>query len=357
MRTSAAQHAARAGAAPSAVPIALSASLSWHRQGLTTRIGGDTAAQQLQDIFGHYAGYAAGVMLIVAVFLIVWAFQRGRSIEVGPIKIGRDPGRNSRGRPPTGTRQDQQMLPPDPRPEGVTRVYDVNEAAQFYGAIAVSYDQGNSVNLLTTHMEVIAQISRARENKPDLRVLDLGGGTGHAVATHFFNDSSIQWTYVDISPAMAAQLQQHLAGRPLYENLQVHVDDISQVHRRLRGKHYDLVLLNLVLSSMPQLPDLTRIAELMQPGGLLVVSDINPQYTEAHPHYKATTAEGTKVALRTRAVQPLDILTRAEDAGLHLSEMKKVGDAAVSYSFIAVFANTAQPGGNPQGQATHLLPT
>jgi 2-polyprenyl-3-methyl-5-hydroxy-6-metoxy-1,4-benzoquinol methylase len=313
--------------------------------------GSDIASQPLQDIFGQYTGYVAAAVLIVIAVLIVWAFQRGQSIELGPIKIGR--GRRSRALPRTETVADQHMLPPGSRPEDLARVFDVNDAAQFYSAIAVNYDQGNSVNLLTTHMEVITEISRAHETRPGLRVLDLGGGTGHAVATHFFNDSSIRWTYVDISPAMAGRLQQHLAGRPFYENLQVHVEDINQVHRLLRGKHYDVVLLNLVLSSMPQPPDLARIAELMQPDGLLIVSDINPQYTQAHPYYKGTTAEGTKVALRTRAVQPLDVLTRAEDAGLRLAEMKKVSDAAVSYSFIAVFANTVRPGGSPATGAAH----
>lgn len=108
---------------------------------------------------------------------------------------------------------------------------------------------------------------------------------------------------------------------------------------------------------MPQLPDFARIAELMEPDGLLIVSDINPQYTHAHPYYKGTTTEGAKVALRTRAVQPLDVLARAADAGLQLAEMRKIGSAELNYSFIAVFANNVRPGGNYPDQTSYLLPT
>ncbi|MBV9450765.1 MAG: class I SAM-dependent methyltransferase [Streptosporangiaceae bacterium] len=331
-------------------------SSSWHQPGLTTRIQGDIAGQPLQDIFGNYAAYVTGILLIVVSILIIWAFQRGQPIELGPVKIGRLRGRTSRQPPRKETGADQHMLPAA-NPEDVTRIYDVSNAAQFYGAIAVNYDQGNSVNLLATHMEVIAVVSRTRETKPSAQILDLGGGTGHAVATHFFNDSCIRWTYVDFSPAMVGQLQQHLAGRPLYENLQVYVEDINQVYRRLHGKHYDIVLLNLVCSSMPEPPNFARLAQLISPDGLLIVSDINPQYTYAHPYFKGTTAEGAKVALSTRAVEPLDVLARARDAGLQLAEMKKIGDAELSYSYIAVFANRVHPGGNHQGQVGHLLPT
>jgi len=320
------------------------------------RIGSAPDGQPLHNIFGHYAGYVAATLIITTTILIIWAFLRGQPVELGPVKIGRRR-RIPRRLPPNknGTSPPAPLLAP--RSEGAMKIYDVNDAAQFYAAIAVNYDQGNSVNLLATHMEVIALISRVSETKPAARILDLGGGTGHAVVTHFFDNAFIRWTYVDFSPAMAGQLQQHLAGRPLYENLQVHVGDINHIHQSLRGRHFDIVLLNLVCSSMPQLPDFARIAELMEPDGLLIVSDINPQYTHAHPYYKGTTAEGTKVALRTRAVQPLDVLARTADAGLQLAEMRKIGSTKLSYSFIGVFANNVRPGGNHSDQVSRLLPT
>ena len=248
------------------------------------------------------------------------------------------------------------MLPRGAGPTDVARVYDVDDAALFYGAIAVHYDQGNSVNLLATHMEVIAQISRTHETKSGLRVLDLAVAPGMlSPLTSLTTVPSGGRTSTSARRWRPSSNSTSRAGRSMRT-----WRSTSRTLARSTGAFAASITTsscwNLVLSSMPQLPDFAPIAGLMRPDGLLVVSDINPQYTEAHPYYKGTTAEGAKVALRTRAVQPLDVLTRAEDAGLRLSEMKKIGDAAVSYSFIAVFANTVQPGGNRQGQVTRPSP-
>jgi ubiquinone/menaquinone biosynthesis C-methylase UbiE len=224
-----------------------------------------------------------------------------------------------------------------------TRVFEVCDSREFYGSIARNYDQRNSPNLLATHMGTIDEVDKIRVRNPALRVLDLGGGTGQNIATHFFNDRNMTWTYVDFCPEMIDQLKQHLKGRPLYERLTVHLDDIDRACQRLPGRSFDVVLLSLVLSSMPHPPDFTRISDLMAPDGLLVISDIDPQYTSAHPYYQATAADGTLVALRTRAIQPLDVITRATAAGLQLSGLRP-GAPDADYSFIAVLSSPAAPG-------------
>lgn len=239
----------------------------------------------------------------------------------------------------------------------MAKVFEVTDAAQFYQAIAPNYDQRNSVNLLATHLEVIARVDKLRKAKPALRVLDLGGGTGQNVATHFFSDAHMRWTYVDSCPAMLSQLRRHLAGRPLYERLSPHLADIVSIHTQLPPRSHDVVLLNLVLSSMPALPDFARIAGLISPGGRLIVADINPLYTHAHPYYQATAADGRQVALRTHPVQPLDVVARAKEAGLELTEMNQVGSDAISYSFIITFACLARPGGDQPHRNGEVLPT
>src|SRR5689334_12287744 len=250
----------------------------------------------LPGLFGGTAIYVAGAILAVIAILIVCAFRQGRPIDFWPPKIG------SRPVPGDG----QAVAAADP-PAGMllltapvaeqARVFEVSEAAQFYQAIAPNYDQGNSARLLATHMEVITRIDHARRANPGLRVLDLGGGTGRNVATYFFNDQRIRWTYVDTCPAMISQLRRHLEGRRLYERLTVHLDDINRVHLRLPAQAFDVILLNLVLSSMPRLPDFSRLAPLLAAGGQLIVADINPAYTSTHPYYRAMAAEGTPVAM------------------------------------------------------------
>ena len=155
---------------------------------------------------------------------------------------------------------------------------------------------------------------------------------------------------------MLSQLQQHLAGRRLSERLRVHLEDINRIHAQLPARSHDVVLLNLVLSSMPTLPDFARIAGLVAPGGWLIVADINPLYTSAHPCYKATAADGRLVAIRTHPVQPLEVVTRVKEAGLSLSEMTQVGSDAISYSFIMTFASAVRPDKDHPYQDGEALP-
>jgi ubiquinone/menaquinone biosynthesis C-methylase UbiE len=301
--------------------------------------------------FGGNGAYVVSAVLAVILVLIVWAFWQGRPIEFWPPKIGSRPERKSHGAPGgSGRRLISRAY------AQLARTFEVADAAQFYQEIAPNYDQRNSGNLLATHMEVITRIDQARKTKPALRVLDLGGGTGQSVATYFFNDRHIRWTYVDFCPAMLSQLQQHLAGRRLSERLRVRLEDINRIHAQLPARSYDVVLLNLVLSSMPALPDFAKIAGLVAPGGRLIVADINPLYTSGHPYYRATAADGRLVAMRTHPVQPLEVVTRAKEAGLNLSEMSQVGSDAISYSFVMTFASAARPGEDHPYQDDEALP-
>lgn len=305
-------------------------------------------------VFGHDSGFVAGLVIFVVFVLVVWAFRQGRSVRLGNLLYfgSRRPAR-------TGAASEVETTDAgrdDRRLAGVARLFDVEDSAEFYSLIAVNYDQRNSVNLLNTHMEVITRIEDARRTKPDLKVLDLGGGTGQNVATYFFSDPGIRWTYVDFCPAMVDQLQQHLAGRPLYDRLRVHVDDINRIHQRVPSGGYDIVLLSLVLSSMPQLPDFRPIADLLASDGQLLISDIDPRYAAAHPYDKATAADGRHVALRIQAVQPLEVVTRLREVGLRPLEMSAVGAGRINYAFVATFgaAVLTDPGRRKHDSANGL---
>jgi ubiquinone/menaquinone biosynthesis C-methylase UbiE len=314
------------------------------------------SAKLLEELFGRSAGPILLGVLVVLMTLVVTAFFQGRPIRVGRFSIGSRPqGGQSRLQP--ATRHD--LAPAETAetaevsryvPGKVTRVFEVSEAKQFYSTIAPNYDERNSANLLATQLETIIRLEKARDLKPGLRVLDLGGGTGQNIATHFFSDRSIRWTYVDFCPAMVEQLDRHLVGHPMYHNLSRLVCDITQVHKHLQQKSYDVILLSLVLSSMPRQPDFAKLAGLLAPNGMLIISDINPFYTERHPYYHATARDGTVVAMRMKPVDPVEICQRASEAGLLEPEIAWQPKAAdqlsgptVSYSFIATFVAAAEP--------------
>jgi len=286
-------------------------------------------------LFGHNAEYLVGAAFLLLAVIVVVAFVQGRGFSIGPASIGERP---------KGERPGPLELPaasngtgsPELRLREVVRVFDVSEAKSFYHAIAPNYDQRNSDNLIATHMETINRINEAKDVKPGLRVLDLGGGTGQNIATSFYRDARIHWTYVDFCPAMVEQLELHLRRRILSQNLQILIEDINRAHLRLQPESYDIILMSLVLTSMPELPDFGNIASLLAPNGRLVISDINPDYTQLRPLYKATARDGSIVAMRMRPVDPRLIAENAEAVGLRQLDLcRALPDD--SYSFISTF--------------------
>jgi ubiquinone/menaquinone biosynthesis C-methylase UbiE len=306
----------------------------------------------LLALFGRNTDLISFATLIVFVALVVVGFCQGRPIQIGRFSIGGRPGASGPRLESVApvTRATDSALPRDHRFGKVSKVFEVSHARQFYNAIASNYDERNSTNLIATQLETIKRLQSAREAKPALRVLDLGGGTGQNIATYFFSDPKICWTYVDFCPAMAGQLDNHLTGQPIFRKLNKIVGDINEVHRCLQPGSFDVVLLSLVLSSMPHLPDFTKIAGLLAPNGVLIISDINPAYTELHPYYIATAQDGSVVAMRMKPVDPVEICKRATGAGLHQPELtwqpefaQRMSEHTVSYSFVATFVSPTPP--------------
>jgi ubiquinone/menaquinone biosynthesis C-methylase UbiE len=288
----------------------------------------------LLELFGPYAPLIVSLAALFLASVIVIALRQGRSVSIWPPRIGPHPRTNS-ARP--GDEASTDRLP-QARESGavVDRSYTADRAKDFYQEIAPYYDLRNSGNLVSTHLETVAQIQAIRSQRSILRVLDLGGGTGKLIAIHFFYDDAIWWTYVDACPAMAAEFRRNLAGRPLGENSEIVVKDFTLALQQLQPASYDIVLLSLVLSSMPTLPDFTSIARMLTPNGSLIVTDISPGYTRDNPLYKVP-IDGAVVALRTTPVDPYEVIRRATGAGLRTTEQKPLGEGNAYYSFITTF--------------------
>ncbi len=308
----------------------------------------------LLDALGG-VGLAVLLALLVAFSIagIIAAYQ-GREVSLWPPRIGPSaaPKTESNAEDPpnrAGSSIQEQVtqaqIPMDPRrslaapPTGgptFDHEFSVHDSMAFYDAIATNYDLRNSSDLLRTHQAVVTRIKGARSLGDPLRVLDLGGGTGRQIATQFFDEPDIHWTYIDFSAAMVKQFQENLRGTALGKNADVIIEDIHAVHERLDGRTFDVVLMSLVLSSMPAAPDLGALARLLDPKGRLIVADINPVYTHLNPYY-ALIVHGQRLALRTNPVNPLGLSKEAHDVGLARLELEGIGTKDQSYSFVEVF--------------------
>jgi ubiquinone/menaquinone biosynthesis C-methylase UbiE len=297
------------------------------------------SASDLVQIFGSALPWIATLSLLLLALLVTLAFWQGRDISLWPPRIGPRTG------PWIGPRTSvvgHEAIEQPARPSNgvvVDREYSVGAARDFYQMISTHYDLRNSGNLTSTHLATVAELQSIRSRHDSLRVLDLGGGTGKLIAVHFFNDADIAWTYVDYCPAMAEEFRRNLSGTTLSKHARIVLDDLMVATRRFAPQSFDVVVLSLVLSSMPALPDFAPIARVLAPGGELIVTDISPGYTHENPLYKVA-MEGSVVALRTSPVDPYEVVRRAAAAGLEATRHTPIGEGNTYYSFLTVFTPT-----------------
>jgi len=303
----------------------------------------------LRDIFGVIAPWVATALLVLLAGVFTAAFAQGREVTFWPPRIGprpqRTPSPNAAAQP---TDVDPELALPVPRQPARTltslydQEFDAHHARDFYHEVASVYDTRNSGNLVSTHLATISRIQAMRATRSTLQVLDLGGGTGNPIATHFFNDRNVEWTYVDFCPAVETIFRRNLAGYLLERKVTIQRGDLTQVCRQLRQHRYDVVLLSLVLTSMPTLPDFADIARLVTPGGSLIITDISPAYTKIKPYYEVAVS-GRLLALQMVPVDPLQVVRRVTAAGLTTTEITPLGDDDPYYSWVATFTATPIP--------------
>lgn len=294
-------------------------------------------AADLATIFGTALPWIASFAVVFLAVIVGIAFVQGRDISIWPPRIGP--------RVPKGPEWEA-ILPKAARDLRVDREYGVHKSREFYQEIAPYYDLRNTGNLVSTHLATVAQLQEAHAQRGPLRVLDLGGGTGKLIAIHFFNDDDIAWTLVDSCPAMGEEFRRNLVGTPLGAHSKIILDDLTVAVREFEPESFDVIVLSLVLSSMPALPDFQDIGRLLTPGGQLIVTDISPGYTHANPLYKVA-VRGRVVALRTQAVDPYEVIRRATAAGLRATRQRTLGEGNSYYSFLTVFTPVAV---RPDGQ-------
>src|ERR1700735_5246451 len=178
-------------------------------------------------LFGQYTGYGAAVLAFFVTIVLVIGFRQGREISFWPPRVGPQPQTQAVGKAclPREARRNSSKHTSGGKSEtdNLSTTFEPRDASKFYQMIASKYDERNSANLIATHMDTIERIEQARVNNPGIRILDLGGGTGQNIATHFFNDKHIHWDYVDSCSEMVSLFRQNLAGRPLGKDSQVHL--------------------------------------------------------------------------------------------------------------------------------------
>lgn len=142
------------------------------------------------------------------------------------------------------------------------------------GLLARFYDYCNSLSDLNDLYSLLGT------NRPQMRVLEVGAGTGgttaHALAglrsskgVRLYDD----YTATDVSPAFLAQCRERFNG---HESVKYAVLDISQdpLEQGFESETYDLIIASNTLHATPHLVNtLTHCRKLLQPDGYMLLQE------------------------------------------------------------------------------------
>jgi len=135
------------------------------------------------------------------------------------------------------------------------------------------YDRG--IQLLTLgRIQRIKQKIATEYLKPDMRVLEIGCGTGTLTAMMAARGAEV--TGIDAVPAMLAEAEVKLEAEGLLERVSLKHMDAALIGERFPPSSFDLIASTLVFSELPpdeQLFVLEACKGLLAPGGRLLLAD------------------------------------------------------------------------------------
>ena len=259
--------------------------------------------------------------------------------------VGSLPERIRQAAPPPGSeseraprQHEQQYAIKNPEISAYDLVFETSNAVQFYNEIAERYDARQSDELLETQYAVIRAARRTLSGRDRATVLDLGGGTGAEIGTHFAPRDQLRWVYVDLSGSMVHLFSRNL--RKAHMKTTIILGDAEEQAEFFieEGNRFDLVIMSWLLSSLPRSLSIEKLVPLLKADGRLIIADAHPQNLKARPLYGVSLGE-KRVALRLRSVLASHLDKMAERAGLIEAEepVTVQGPENTHYSFVRVY--------------------
>lgn len=133
---------------------------------------------------------------------------------------------------------------------------------------------------------------------------------------------------------MVEQFSQNLRNTKLH--LDIKVKDILSISGLYPTKTFDVILLSLVLTSMPRMPNFEEILTFLKDDGIFIIADIDPDYTTLYPFYIVLVGKRPLAFIPNR-INVSELNKTMISFGLKQLAIKTIKDGDTNYSFVYVF--------------------
>lgn len=210
--------------------------------------------------------------------------------------------------------------------------YTRSDCINFYNSIADYYDIDNSKEIWVTHRAVAKELNVHARGKDNLSVLDIGGGTGTLLFDLLSFNDSIDWTYVDASQKMFEIFKAKCDK--LGQNIELHNERFDTI-LDWENKTFDVIIISFLFSSLPNIPNLSRIKKLLNKKGKIIFADADREYSKRLPY--RVVANNVAHVLDTKPLRLADVLAEFSSIGFINTVLPTIKKDDETYSHVVVF--------------------
>jgi SAM-dependent methyltransferase len=214
--------------------------------------------------------------------------------------------------------------------------YELRDSFKFYTNISDVYDARLTREYFKTLRLAGDAILGGKDLQADaFRILDIGAGTGQFMR-HLQHAKNLKWTCLEPNHEMATILRKLFDGEPVFP--EIHEALLEDCASYVELQSFQAVTLNSVLSSMPTMPDFGKIAALLSPGGILVVSDGHPDIRNASPSFRVRNGTGVhELAIAHRSPSEVSHAVLSSGSFESHDQLREVTKQGRLYSYVLSF--------------------
>lgn len=244
--------------------------------------------------------------------------------------------------PPMPARQS--LRPSETEPSAYD--YKVSQAIEFYDRIADIYDARLTREYLDTiRCAADVLLQSFSDQTRQISVLDVGAGTGQFIRL-LEGAKRVDWTCIEPSRGMAFVLRTFFDGPPV--GARIHEVAWEDAERYLSSRRFDAIAMNSVLSSLEVMPDFSRLADLLERDGVLIISDGHPDIRDANRSFRIRALNGVHT-LRIEHHIPSEVALAVTRSGQFrvIGTEKTITKGGRLYSYVLSFRKVDQTQGFP----------